>query len=52
MISLGTSARDIHIIGFSLGAQVAGLAGAALKREGEKIGRITGKVISNFEITN
>lgn len=42
MIAMGASPHDIHIIGFSLGAQVAGIAGAAIQREGFKIGRITG----------
>jgi Lipase len=48
MIAIGASPRDIHIIGFSLGAQVAGITGAAIQREGFKIGRITGIFFQNI----
>ncbi|CAH1395697.1 unnamed protein product [Nezara viridula] len=42
MISLGTSPSQIHIIGFSLGAHIAGYAGRSLSQRGIKLGRITG----------
>ncbi|XP_014294183.3 pancreatic triacylglycerol lipase [Halyomorpha halys] len=42
MISLGTSPSQIHIIGFSLGAHIAGYAGRSLSHRGIKLGRITG----------
>ena len=32
-----------HVIGHSLGAQIAGFAGAATVKRGKRIGRITGK---------
>jgi hypothetical protein len=44
MVNMGTNASDIHVIGFSLGAQVAGFIGETLKSYGLKLGRITGKV--------
>lgn len=34
--------RDIHIVGFSLGAHIAGYAGKRLLKDGFKLGRITG----------
>lgn len=40
--------NDIHIIGFSLGGQVAGLAANYLNT---KIGRITGKNCIRFEVS-
>ena len=36
------SASDFHIVGFSLGAQVAGKAGAVLNGLGKNLARITG----------
>ncbi|XP_075235791.1 pancreatic triacylglycerol lipase-like [Lycorma delicatula] len=42
MTSLGTQAKDIHIIGFSLGAHIAGFAGRAIQQRGLQLGRITG----------
>ncbi|XP_033611776.1 uncharacterized protein LOC111875625 isoform X2 [Cryptotermes secundus] len=41
MVTMGTNASDIHVIGFSLGAQVAGFIGETLKSYGLKLGRIT-----------
>jgi hypothetical protein len=43
MVTMGTDPADIHVIGFSLGAQVAGFIGETLKSNGHKLGRITGK---------
>lgn len=43
----GLSVDKVHIIGHSLGAHVAGYAGAAFTSEGlPKIARITGKFLS------
>ncbi|XP_043288388.1 pancreatic lipase-related protein 2-like isoform X2 [Venturia canescens] len=41
-VKLGTSQRDIHAMGFSLGAHVAGCASEMLKKKNLLIGRITG----------
>lgn len=43
MVALNSDPNKIHIIGFSLGAHVAGFAGKALKRNNIDIGRITGE---------
>lgn len=43
MVTLKNDPDRIHIIGFSLGAHVAGFAGKALKRNNINIGRITGE---------
>jgi hypothetical protein len=48
MVTMGTNPSDIHVIGFSLGAQVAGFVGETLKSYGLKLGRITGKFASSF----
>ncbi|RZF32030.1 hypothetical protein LSTR_LSTR007108 [Laodelphax striatellus] len=42
MTSLGTQATHIHVIGFSLGAHIAGFAGRAIQQRGMLLGRITG----------
>lgn len=41
-VKLGTNERDIHIMGFSLGAHVAGCASEMLKKKNRLVGRITG----------
>ncbi|KAG7212631.1 hypothetical protein KM043_012917 [Ampulex compressa] len=41
-ISLGTPMKNIHIVGFSLGAHVAGCASEMLKSRNLLLGRITG----------
>ena len=43
LIGWGASVKDIHVIGFSLGAHIAGCAGEMLKSRGFKLGRITGE---------
>jgi hypothetical protein len=48
MVTMGTNPSDIHVIGFSLGAQVAGFIGETLKSYGLKLGRITGEFSSVF----
>uniref|UniRef100_A0A8D8MA48 Pancreatic lipase-related protein 2 n=1 Tax=Cacopsylla melanoneura TaxID=428564 RepID=A0A8D8MA48_9HEMI len=42
MVSIGADPQKIHIVGFSLGAHVAGYAGRGVQNKGVKIGRITG----------
>ncbi|XP_054009605.1 pancreatic triacylglycerol lipase-like [Hylaeus anthracinus] len=42
MIDLGVSPEKIHVIGFSLGAHVAGCASEVLKKRNLLLGRITG----------
>jgi hypothetical protein len=48
MVTMGSRPSDIHVIGFSLGAQVAGFIGETFKSSGLKLGRITGKCFTVF----
>ena len=41
-------AKRFYIVGFSLGAQVAGYAGRHLRAKRMLLGRITGKIYTNF----
>lgn len=43
MVALNSDPERMHVIGFSLGAHVAGFAGKALRSSGIRIGRITGE---------
>lgn len=43
MVALNSDPDRIHLIGFSLGAHVAGYAGKALRRNHIELGRITGE---------
>lgn len=43
MVENGLAPKNIHLLGFSLGAHVAGSASEVLKKKGHLIGRITGK---------
>lgn len=43
----GISTDFLHIIGFSLGAEAAGMAGKYLGDNGMHIGRITGNIFEN-----
>nr|CAD7396776.1 unnamed protein product [Timema poppensis] len=42
MLTLGANPAKMHVIGFSLGAHIAGCAGHILQNRGVKLGRITG----------
>lgn len=42
LIKMGVDANQIHLIGFSLGADVAGYAGRVLKAWNHQMSRITG----------
>lgn len=44
MVEKGMDPRNIHLIGFSLGAHVCGTASESLKAKGYLLGRITGKL--------
>ncbi|GFG36664.1 hypothetical protein Cfor_11008 [Coptotermes formosanus] len=48
MVTMGTKPSDIHVTGFSLGAQVAGFIGETFKSSGLKLGRITGLDPASF----
>ena len=39
----GLPFSKVHVVGYSLGGQVAGYAGTYLRKMGHKLGRITGK---------
>lgn len=43
MALVGADHTNTHIIGFSLGAHIAGYAGRAIQKKGFKVGRITGR---------
>lgn len=43
IVTVGVPLENIHVIGFSLGAEVAGVAGKILKEWGIILPRITGK---------
>lgn len=43
--TFGVALKKFHIIGHSLGAQIAGFAGEKLRQSGKVIGRITGTVL-------
>lgn len=45
MTSMGIDTSRVHVIGFSLGAHVAGVASEMLKEKGYLLGRITGSNI-------
>lgn len=52
LIENGVNMDLVHLIGFSLGAEVAGFAGKTLKEWNMELPRITGKWSSvNWEIT-
>lgn len=42
LVTIGLPVENIHLIGFSLGAEVAGIAGKTLKEWGIILPRITG----------
>lgn len=42
LLNTGVQSSDLHIVGFSLGAAAAGVAGKALREWGTPIRRITG----------
>lgn len=44
MVEKGADARNMHLIGFSLGAHVCGTASESLKNRGHLLGRITGNL--------
>lgn len=50
MVALNSNPDRIHLIGFSLGAHVAGYAGKALKRNHVEIGRITGETLGRLRL--
>lgn len=48
LIENGVDMENIHLIGFSLGAEVAGFAGKTLKEWNLELPRITGEFIQNI----
>lgn len=48
LIENGMDTARIRLIGFSLGAEVAGFAGKTLKEWNLELPRITGNVLNNF----
>ena len=46
------SAGSYYIVGFSLGAHIAGYAGRNLKQSGHNLGRITGTLFQFFVFIN
>lgn len=52
LIRRGLNYKNIHLIGFSLGAHVSGVASETLKRKNILIGRITGNDYFGLNIAN
>lgn len=50
LIKRGLNPKNIHLIGFSLGAHVSGVASESLKSKKILIGRITGKTYDAIDI--
>lgn len=48
LISAGIPLENLHVIGFSLGAEVAGFAGKTLREWGIMLPRITGILIAHI----
>ncbi|XP_046407089.1 inactive pancreatic lipase-related protein 1-like [Ischnura elegans] len=48
LVGLGALPKALHVVGFSLGAQMAGFVGEGLKAQGLKLGRITGLDPASF----
>lgn len=52
MVESGLNPKNIHLIGFSLGAHVAGTASESLKDKNQLIGRITGSFVMKDVLLN